>query len=61
MKFPRTPSFELDGKRALIVGASSGIGLAGAVALAERGAEITIAARRGEKLRDIANHMIAAG
>jgi len=28
MKFPRTPSFELDGKRALIVGASSGIGLA---------------------------------
>ena len=27
MELPRTPSFRLDGKRALVAGASSGIGL----------------------------------
>ena len=61
MKFPRTPSFELTSKRALISGASSGIGLAGAIALAERGATITIAARRGGKLREIADQMVSEG
>ena len=61
MKFPRTPSFELTSKRALIAGASSGIGLAGAIALAERGATITIAARRGGKLREIADQMVSEG
>ena len=61
MKFPRTPSFELNSKRALIAGASSGIGLAGAIALAERGAAITIAARRGGKLREIADQMVSEG
>ncbi len=61
MKFPRTPSFELNSKRALIAGASSGIGLAGAIALAERGATITIAARRGGKLREIADQMVSEG
>ena len=61
MKFPRTPSFELTSKRALIAGASSGIGLAGAIALAERGATITIAAGRGGKLREIADQMVSEG
>jgi len=50
MQFPKTPSFRLDGKRALVAGASSGIGLAAAVALAEHGAEVVLAARRAEKL-----------
>ncbi len=59
MKFPRTPSFNLSGKRALITGASSGIGLGCAVALAEHGAEVTLAARSGDKLREIADHMAA--
>ena len=59
MKFPRTPSFNLSGKRALVTGASSGIGLGCAVALAEHGAEVTLAARSGEKLREIADHMAA--
>lgn len=49
-KLPHTPSFRLDGKRALVAGASSGIGLACAVALAEAGAEVTLAARNLEKL-----------
>ena len=53
MQFPKTPSFRLDGKRALVAGASSGIGLAAAVALAEHGAEVVLAARRAEKLADI--------
>lgn len=59
MHFPRTPSFHLRGKRALVTGASSGIGLACAVALAEHGAEVTLAARSGDKLREIADHMAA--
>lgn len=42
---PRTPSFRLDGKRALVTGAGRGIGLACAAALAEAGAEVTLAAR----------------
>ena len=53
MQFPKSPSFRLDGKRALVAGASSGIGLAAAVALAEHGAEVVLAARRAEKLADI--------
>jgi NAD(P)-dependent dehydrogenase (short-subunit alcohol dehydrogenase family) len=35
MNLPQTPSFHLTGKRALITGASSGIGQACAVALAD--------------------------
>ncbi|MEP6021314.1 MAG: SDR family oxidoreductase [Paracoccaceae bacterium] len=50
MTLPQTPSFKLDGKRALVVGASSGIGKACAVALGRAGAAVTLAARREEKL-----------
>lgn len=59
MNFPTTPSFNLTGKRALVTGASSGIGLACAIALAEHGAEVTLAARSGGKLREIADQMAA--
>ncbi len=42
---PRTPSFRLDERRALVTGAGRGIGLALAAALAEAGATVTLAAR----------------
>ncbi|KII16002.1 SDR family NAD(P)-dependent oxidoreductase [Phaeobacter sp. S60] len=60
MTLPRTPSFRLDGKRALVTGASSGIGRACAVALAEAGAHVTIAARRIEPLKALVTEMQAA-
>jgi len=50
MTLPTTPSFRLDGKRALVTGATSGIGEGCAVALAEAGAEVTLAARTAAAL-----------
>ncbi|WP_299950279.1 SDR family oxidoreductase [uncultured Ruegeria sp.] len=60
-QFPSTPSFDLSGKHALVAGASSGIGMACAVALAEHGAEVTLAARRTGALQEIAQGMSAQG
>jgi NAD(P)-dependent dehydrogenase (short-subunit alcohol dehydrogenase family) len=42
MTLPRTPSFDLHGKHALVTGASSGIGLGCASALAEAGAHVVV-------------------
>jgi NAD(P)-dependent dehydrogenase (short-subunit alcohol dehydrogenase family) len=50
MQIPKTPSFRLDGRRALVTGASKGVGLAGAAALAEAGAHVVLAARSLEDL-----------
>ena len=50
LALPRTPSFRLDGRNALVAGASSGIGQGAAVALAEAGATVTLAARSADKL-----------
>lgn len=61
MTLPKTPSFRLDGQRALVAGASSGIGLACATALAEQGAEVTLVARRTDTLTQIAAEMQAQG
>lgn len=57
MTLPRTPSFRLDGRRALVTGAGRGIGLATAVALAEAGAEVTLVARTGAEVEAAAREM----
>jgi len=58
---PKPPSFDLAGKRALVTGASSGIGLGCAVALAEAGAHVVCAARRVDVLADAVSAMRAEG
>lgn len=55
MTFPQLPSFTLHGKRALVTGGSRGIGFAAAVALAQAGAEVWIAARNHEALTHAVN------
>lgn len=61
MTLPRTPSFRLDGKRALVTGGTSGIGLGCAVALAEHGASVTLAARNIGRMNAAAAEMRAEG
>jgi short-subunit dehydrogenase len=51
----------LEGKVAVVTGASSGIGEATARALAGRGASVVLAARNEEKLRFVGREIIAAG
>ena len=60
-KFPKTPSFNLSGKKALITGASSGIGLGCAIAFAEKGAEVTLASRNTEALSEVSDYIKAQG
>ncbi len=52
MKLPQTPSFRLDGRRALITGGSKGLGLAASAALAAAGAHVTVCARSAAELND---------
>jgi NAD(P)-dependent dehydrogenase (short-subunit alcohol dehydrogenase family) len=49
-----TPSFRLDGRRALVTGAGRGIGLAAASALAEAGAHVTLTARTKSEIEEAA-------
>ena len=58
---PRTPSFRVDGRRALITGASRGIGLAAAAALAQAGAHVTLVARSESELQQACEQIRAAG
>ncbi|MDX3662317.1 SDR family NAD(P)-dependent oxidoreductase [Lentzea sp. NPDC058436] len=53
--------FRLDGKVAIVTGASSGLGVAFAKGLAEAGADIVLAARRADKLKDTAALVEATG
>ena len=58
---PRTPSFRLDGRRALVTGAGRGIGLACAAALAQAGAAVTLAARSDAEIAAAAAAIRDAG
>ncbi len=51
---PQTPSFRLDGKRAVVTGAGRGIGLAAAAALAQAGAAVTLVARSSAEIAQAA-------
>jgi NAD(P)-dependent dehydrogenase (short-subunit alcohol dehydrogenase family) len=58
---PRTPSFRLDGRRALVTGAGRGIGRAAATALAEAGAHVVVASRTAAELETLAAAIRAGG
>ncbi|NIC38834.1 SDR family oxidoreductase [Halomonas desiderata] len=61
MKLPQTPSLRLDGRSALVTGASQGIGLACACALAQAGARVTLVARNAERLEEVVAALRAGG
>ena len=58
---PRTPTFNLAGKRALVAGASSGIGVGCAAALCESGASVMLVARSEDSLHGLHSHMTSMG
>lgn len=60
MSLPRTPSFRIEGKRALVTGGTRGIGLGAAVALAEAGADVTIVSRTAEDVAATVEAMLDA-
>lgn len=61
MTLPRTPSFRLDGRRALVTGAGRGIGVALAAALAEAGAHVVLAARTASEVEAAAEAIRVTG
>lgn len=61
IELPRTPSFRLDGKRALVTGAGRGIGLAASAALADAGAHVVMAARTVQEIGAAATAICARG
>ncbi len=61
MRLPRTPSFSLTGRRAFVPGGSRGIGLGCAVALAEAGAHVILAARGAAAVQTAVQALTGAG
>jgi 7-alpha-hydroxysteroid dehydrogenase len=53
--------FRVDGKIAIVTGGGRGIGAASALALAEAGADVVLAARTVEQLEDVAGQVRALG
>ena len=61
MTLPRTPSFRLDGRRALVTGAGRGIGVACAAALAQAGAHVVLASRTSAEIEAVAEEIRSEG
>jgi NAD(P)-dependent dehydrogenase (short-subunit alcohol dehydrogenase family) len=61
VELTKTPSFRLDGKRALVTGAGRGIGLAAASALADAGAHVALVARTRTEIEEAAAAIRARG
>lgn len=55
------PSFRLDGRVAVVTGASSGLGASFARVLARAGADVVVAARRADLLETVAAAVVAEG
>ena len=61
IELSKTPSFRLEGKRALVTGGGRGIGLAAASALADAGADVTLAARTVKEIEEAAEAIRSRG
>jgi NAD(P)-dependent dehydrogenase (short-subunit alcohol dehydrogenase family) len=61
MKYPKLPSFRLDGKSALITGAGRGIGMGASIALAVSGANVTLVSRTEKELKELTEHIKSLG
>ncbi len=57
----RDPLFDITGKTAIVTGASSGLGVTFSNILGERGANVVLAARRTERLEEVAGRIIKGG
>ena len=55
------PLFDLSGKSAVVVGGTSGIGLAMAIGMAEAGADVVASSRRAEQVEEAAKAIEAKG
>lgn len=60
-RFPTTPSMRLDGRKALVTGASKGLGRAIAIAFAEAGADVLLTARSLPEMEATAAHLRQKG
>ena len=61
MALPQTPSFDLQGRKALVTGGGRGLGIGEAAALAQAGADVYVGARTFSEVEAVANDINAEG